>query len=108
MENLQIKSEYLTLEEQLRVLEKVRASSRRALCFAIDDAMVEEIPMYYSYPSMSSCIPLFTRENAIKYANAKVESAFWWKTSPFDFKSRLKFLDWMIEKIREEMNKNIK
>jgi hypothetical protein len=58
------------------------------------------------YHLIEHYIPLFTYENAAKYFNAeKDESGFWWKVKPlYDIESRVKFLDWMINKLGNNLS----
>jgi hypothetical protein len=45
--------------------------------------------------------PDFTCENSVKNANAKGQiNHFWWDIYPFDFDNRIKFVQWMIERIQ--------
>lgn len=41
----------------------------------------------------------FTRENAKKIANCGY-GTYWWSLRPYDFDNRIKFVSWMIERIR--------
>jgi hypothetical protein len=42
----------------------------------------------------------FTYKNAIKF-NAKLrEGGYWWSMFPYDFKNRIEFVAWMINRIR--------
>ena len=105
MEKLQIKSEYMSLEKQIEILERAKHKPTiSGLCNDIDRAITIRLNIPFSHlGTLKSYIPLFTRENAIKYANAKARGVFWWETDPFDSKSRLNFLNWMIEVIKKEI-----
>jgi hypothetical protein len=72
------------------------------LCFIFRTLFKNNIKEYNAIKSISYYIPEFTQENAIKYSNSK-ESAYWWKTDPFDYDNRIKFLQWI--KSNYEKNK---
>ena len=111
MENLKLKSELISLEEQLEILEKAKINipeNNWGLCDAI--SYVINIGLrtgIYHGPylvNISFYIPLFTRENAIIYGGCyNSGNGFWWEIDPFDFDSRINFLDWMIKKINIEL-----
>lgn len=108
----------LSIETQIRVLKKAKffllidkkrseknKSSylySRGLCSYISKALkcynvFPETIYYYIY------IPLFNRENAIKYANAiqSKDIEYWW--NKLNYKDRLYFLNWMINELELEL-----
>ena len=114
MEKLKIKSEIISLEEQLEILERAKEFTKPyGLCCAIRNAMALEVNIAcLDIPKYKDYIPLFTRENAIKYGGGRkykpfwwsMESRlFWWSVRPYDFESRIIFLDWIIEQIKKEI-----
>lgn len=107
MTQLKIKSELLTLEQQLRVLERARLLAKDhkwGLCRTIRYAMVLELNISrFDVPGLEEDIPLFTEENAIKHGRYCRRGEYWWETRPHDFESRLNFLDWMINEIKQEI-----
>lgn len=114
MEELKIKSELLSLEEQLEILEEaikkvtsVCLSDTMCLCNAIWLAIVEKKGVVFGHNYSTSCIPLFSRTNAIKYGNAHCnhDVSFWWSFSPCDTDARLLFLNWMITQIKGEIKR---
>lgn len=109
MEKLKIKSELISLEEQLEILERAKTDySPCGLCCAIELAIAIRLNMPFSYlGDLKSYIPLFTRENAKKHGKSYAKGNYWWRIKPYNYESRVRFLNWMIEKIREEMNKNL-
>jgi hypothetical protein len=43
----------------------------------------------------------FKYENALKFsASYERENNFWWDVYPYDYENRIKFLEWMIERIK--------
>lgn len=115
MEQLRIKSGLFTLEQQLRVLERAKVlvqnkNSKWGLCCAIEYAMVLEFNISrFGVGIFEDDIPLFTKENAVKYGGYCGKGAYWWETDPYDAKSRLNFLDWMIKTIKREIeNEKVK
>ena len=105
MEKLKIKSELISLEEQLEILERAKTDYYPGgLCRAIGLAIAIRpiIPLPHSY-TIKSHIPLFTRENAKKYGKSYAKGTYWWRHNPYNFKSRVKFLDWMINEIKKEI-----
>ena len=109
MEQLRIKSGLFTLEQQLIVLERAKVlvqnkNSKWGLCCAIEYAMVLEFNISrFGVGIFKDDIPLFTKENAVKYGKYYGKGVYWWETEPYDFKSRLDFLNWMITQIKQEI-----
>lgn len=54
-----------------------------------------------NYIYIRDYLPMFTFENAKQCTTTTDgnEFGYWWNISPYDFSSRLKFLDWMEEDI---------
>ena len=115
MKKLKIKSELISLEEQIKILERTKAEvykKRLGLCGIISTVINEASEMgelrnylYCSYQDVDIFIPLFTKENVLKYGNGirGVRGVFWWKYRPYDLDSRINFLNWMIEVIKTEL-----
>lgn len=113
MEKLKIKSELISLEKQVEVLEKAKSKLHvGGLCNDIDKALLDlvedKLPkknMFRQSPDkyVSMYIPLFKFENAKAFGGAKDIGGFWWEYKPYDFDSRLIFLNWMIEQIKTEI-----
>ena len=114
MKKLKIKSELLSLEEQIEILEIAREEvneRRRGLCGIISKVInrvsgtyERRTYPYCSYVDVDLFIPLFTRQNAVKYGNG-VNDMYWWKHRyKHDFESRINFLNWMIRQIKKEIN----
>lgn len=93
----------------LRAKELTLDVSNSGLCYimacAIRDKEFRIYTTVYSSPirnMVKECIPLFTKENAIKYAGARTHNAlFWW--TPCDIESRLLFLDWIITELQKQI-----
>jgi hypothetical protein len=96
----------LTNKQQIEVLKTVRGRveyRKLGLCHTICNVL--ELFGISVPPSLISCyIPLFTRENAIKYAGANSSNIYWWPYGAYDRVSRLQFLDFMINELKKKNN----
>lgn len=97
----------ISKEKQLAIIELVRAglvnkTYKYGLCEAFQDVISQELHISIYYSSIKEYFPLFTQENAIKYANGGLNRFVWWWTTGenFDYKNRILFLDWMSSKIK--------
>lgn len=97
----------ISKEKQLAIIELVRAglvnkTYNNGLCYAFQDIISQELHISIYYSSIKEYFPLFTQENAIKYANGDTNRFVWWWTTGvnFDYKNRILFLDWMSSKIK--------
>jgi hypothetical protein len=94
----------LTNKEQIKILKSVREDicETFGLC-SLTHCKIRKWLNFSGKVCTDSYIPLFTRENAVKYANASTSGAYWWSNSPYDFKNRVKFLDWVIKETRKRI-----
>lgn len=94
-------------KEQIEALKQIRAHLLKdyndpSLCLA-------GLCWYVHYDSITIDLPLFTVQNAIKYANADPsaeQGTYWWECNgiynreTFDLTNRLLFIDWMINELK--------
>ena len=94
--------EYLTLKMQLNVLIKAKSIMQESphtyyLCGCISDSL----DFYGLYSLDKDSIPVFCRENAVLYGNARKNGSiiFWWPLTLAGKEDRIKFLDWCISQV---------
>ena len=97
----------LPIEDQIEILRAVKKDVLETpfyegLCHWIKYRIDRIYHNGYLIQRIDDYIPLFTIENAMKYAGAK-QKLFWW--TRYDNKNRLLFLDWMINKLEKQLNK---
>lgn len=97
----------LTTEEQIQVIKEARKrvlnkKNNFCLCYMLKQALIKIYGKITLLNEIQNYIPLFTKENAIKFAQAKPDySGFWWKR--YNYKDRLAFLDWMISELEKQL-----
>jgi hypothetical protein len=108
----------LTNKEQIKVLKRARVKVfwREIdfwLCPIISGTLEEMLPIdnfgktkVVANSQIAEYIPLFTYENAVKYANAKEDALGYWWDYYDDKDNRLKFIDWMIGELNDESATN--
>lgn len=98
----------LSVTEQLEIIREVRkgfnefidTKSNTGLCLLIHRSLLRKNGENYDF-HIPHYIPEFTYENAVKHCGATELNTsnpyeyYWWEVE--DFKSRLKFLDWLEE-----------
>ena len=90
----------LPLDAQLKVLKRAKEKMEAAphtyyLCGCIACAL-------YDFDLDGNCedpIPVFCRENAILYGNARDSYLYWWPLTLAGKEDRLKFLNWCISQV---------
>ena len=107
----------LSLKEQIEVLEAAKVSlvalsigpSCIGLCCAISCVIYEDYNhlVEYTRAGIYNVIPSFTFDNAVQHGNVDNDAApdwFWWDTNieKGGITNRLKFLDYLIEKLKNE------
>jgi len=113
----------LTRKQQIRILTKAKEQliidhkyekcMVRGLCGYLEKEIIAIYDKeFVSYYHLKQYIPLFTLENAEKWANAKPnEENYWWKhsndPSDYDLKNRVLFLEWMIKELRWKFIKQL-
>ena len=94
------KEQSLPLDAQLKVLKRAKEKMEAAphtyyLCgcitFALDVCGIDNI--------CEDPIPVFCRENAILYGNARDSYLYWWPLTIAGKEDRIKFLDWCISQV---------
>lgn len=96
----------LTSEQQIKVLENIKWTDLKkykdGLCYGIMMSLRDTLYINVYSTECKNYIPLFTRENAIKFG-ANSFTAYWW---PFGIKGnecRKQFVDWMIDELKKEL-----
>lgn len=95
-------------ETQLRILNNVlkRLEIRECeagLCLFVSFEIQNIIRHQVKNTEISKYIPLFTKENAIIYANAyKEDTLYWWDMWHYDIDNRVKFINWIIKELNNE------
>jgi hypothetical protein len=102
----ELKAEALTKECKIMLLERVKDCELNkhftsGLCPLIRWEIYSLTDKPIKYSEIVDYIPLFTFENATEHANAKRYKGFWWSCHPYNFKNRIKFLDWMIGELKK-------
>jgi hypothetical protein len=102
-----------TIPQQVQIINKALSSYIKeevdtkyfeaGLCFHFTRAISSIVEECYDYDLIKLYIPLFTRQNAITYANASDESYWWNKTNSYH---RIYFCKWMIKELRNQMIHN--
>ena len=110
----------LTKKEQIIILKEVlevlnNKTDDRGLCYIIAHRIAHRIiiPLNLLVYRLfiNDYIPLFTKENAIKYGNAHKNnySAYWWNhpdwwdtSLTYDYENRILFVNWMISELEKE------
>ena len=118
MENFNIYSKLISLEEQLETLERAKKRlieyDEFGAVFGLCVIISENLPVrFLGYSgtgiTLVDLIPLFTRKNALNYCNGRENGAYWWPrrlpSKELNNKPRLEMLNWMIELIKKEINK---
>ena len=90
----------LPLDAQLKVLKRAKEKMEAAphtyyLCGCIACALYD----FDLYGNCEDPIPVFCRENAILYGNARDSYLYWWPLTIAGKEDRLKFLDWCISQV---------
>ena len=109
----QIKSELISLEKQIEILERVKHKPTiSGLCNDIDraiESLVEDklpkksILIQPTTQYLAMYIPLFNFENAKALGGTRDVAGFWWRVRPYDFEERINFVNWMITQIKQEI-----
>jgi hypothetical protein len=99
-----------TIPQQVQIINKALASYIEddadnkcynvGLCWHFKNAIEDITKIDCDYDSIKLYIPLFTRQNAITYANASDESYWWNKTNSYH---RIYFCKWMLKTMKEQM-----
>lgn len=105
-------NQILPLEEQLSIIKKAivvlkevdpKTVNYKSNKFSVCTCnIVRELINKSNVHGLDNYIPLFTRENAIKYCGAR-EKMFWWAEDPFDIDSRLEWLRWLRKQIKSQI-----
>lgn len=106
----------LTKEEQIVILKEVlellnNKAVDRGLCYIIAHRIRIHLNLIDTRLIINDYIPLFTKENAIKYGNAYRHnySAYWWNCpswweidSVYDYENRILFINWIISELEKK------
>jgi hypothetical protein len=76
------------------------------LCPLMTDTLLPNVGIGCARKDIALYIPLYNQENAIEYCNAsKYCFPYWWppltEKKVFNKEDRLKFLDWMLNELRQ-------
>lgn len=98
----------LTLEEQITVLQNIDCDylyrKRIGLCHDVWSNL-DTYHLRHKQPEgsfLSDYIPLFTRDNAVKYFNAD-RLTYWWMRDENGYMQRKLFLEWIINKLKDQL-----
>lgn len=94
----------LTPQQQIEVLENIDWKDliyyKDGLCFGIMVSLRNTLNMWEDSSKNKELIPLFTRENALKF-EAHPRFAYWWDFSIDSYNNRKCFVDWIIKQLKE-------
>ena len=102
-----IKATELTTRHRIMILEDVlqkleSGDTEGGLCTKIEDSAFYLLRVW---DEAKNIIPVFTLENAKKITDVKMgayDRTYWWEVIFwYDFKNRIKFVKWMINKEKE-------
>ena len=98
--------EKLTKQQQIEVLENIDWKDliyyKDGLCFGIKISLSDTLHMNIDSTELKELIPLFTRENILKF-EAHPRSAYWWSLDVDGFNCRKSFIDWIINELKKEL-----
>lgn len=98
-----IRKSIILPKEQVKLLERAKevlessiiSAGDKGLCYLLSKVYSNNIMLFADLPKV---FPLFLKANAIKYANGKDSSYWWWqKLEKYNYKDRIAFLEWMIK-----------
>jgi hypothetical protein len=103
-----IESKFVTIDEQIQILEKALSSFLKdrgymGLCFYLHKSILDYTYRNVDYGCLKLYIPLFDVGNAIKYAKAVSTEGYWWECSEKEL--RIKFLSWIIKELLKHSQK---
>jgi len=111
----------LKIEEQINILESILKefvetkgfplsvikTSPMGLCYYFSKKLEKLKYRIFYYSEISGFFPLFQRKHANEIKQTR-DSGYWYEVNPYDFDNRHKFLVWMLDTLKREVNNNSK
>jgi len=105
METLIKKTKPLPIATQIKICQDILFELRKkniheSLCLLFSKKIETNINEAVYINEVKNYMPIFTKKNAVKYANAYNQlCCYWWRACPFDFENRILFVEWMLEQL---------